>query len=58
MPVETPWIEGSRCSASQYVQPVAGAAMGRGNWACHCIPKDVYYIYMLTASVFILLMGH
>ena len=32
--------------------------MGRGNWACHCIPKSVYYIYMLTGSVFILPMGH
>ena len=32
--------------------------MGRWDWVCYCIPQSVYYIYMLTATVFILPMGH
>ena len=43
------WVESRLC---------AGAARGRGNWACHCMPKEVHCIYMLIASVFILPMGH
>ena len=58
MPVDMHSIVGGRYFVSQCGQPAAGAAMGCVGWVCHCIPKGVYNIYMLIASVFILPMGH
>ena len=53
-----PLIEGGRYFVSQCVQSAASVSMGHENWVCHCIPKGVYHIYVLTASIFILPMGH
>ena len=52
------WILSGKYFVAQCVQPAAVTAMERGDWVCYCIPQSVYYIYMFTATVLILPMGH
>ena len=53
-----PWIMGSRCPVSHLYPACCRCSQGAWDWACLCMPNNVYYICMYIAIVFILLMEY